>query len=162
MFQIKVVDLIEIHIFCCKHFLIGMIFSQKISGKLIFKCIYPLVSAWCRSLSVFYILRTEIDSNETKHPSPLYQSHRFFTPSKLKYITMKEGTPPPSTEATIFYIFQTRIGSTETTHPSLLYVFETGIHPSKLKFMHHNERRYASPASEAIVFSRLPNWNAYR
>ena len=34
---------------------------------------------------------------------------------------MKEGTTPPSTEATVFYIFQIGIDSNETKHPALLY-----------------------------------------
>ena len=46
--------------------------------------------------SVFYILQTGIDSNETKHPFPLYRSPRFFTHSKQECTPMKEGTPLPS------------------------------------------------------------------
>ena len=53
--------------------------------------------------TVFYIFQTGIDFNETKHPSPLYWSHRFFTFSKLEYILlnwntcipMKGSSPPP-------------------------------------------------------------------
>ena len=94
MFPIKVVDLIEIHIFCCKHFFIGMIVSQKISGK--------------------YIIIKE----GTPPPST---GARFFSSSKLEYITLKEGTPPPSTRAPFFHTFQSGIYHNKRRHPAPLY-----------------------------------------
>ena len=92
----------------------------------------------------FHTFQTGIYHNERRHPPPLYRSHRFLHFPNWNRLQWNNAPLPPLPK------------------PSFFHVFETGIHPSKLKFMHPNERRYPSPSSEAIVFSRLPHWNAYR
>ena len=86
MSQTKAVHLIEIHIFCCKHFFLRVIVSEKINDTRIF-IVSPLVSVW-------YLLT--LFTNERRHPYPFYRSLRFFTPCKLKRTPTKEGTPTRS------------------------------------------------------------------
>ena len=62
---------------------------------------------------------------------------------------MKEGTPPPSTEAPVFHAYQTGIYPSERRHPSPLYPpFFT---PTKLEYTPMKEGTPA-PSTEAPVF----------